>query len=113
MSRPEILDRCAVEILIDNCRADVRPARDGGGVSQLLPHAAPHRGDGPLFLRLGLRRTVLGERDRREQRAAPRPEVLRGEVLAEIRANVFVQLRASERAQPTVPLIAAATRTTG
>src|SRR3954453_6780549 len=113
MPRPKILDRCPVEILIDHCWADVRPARDRRGVSKLLPHAAQPRGDGPLSLSLGLRRTVLGERDRREQRAPPRPEVLRGEVLAEIRPNVFVQLRAGERAQPTVPLIAEETRTTG
>src|SRR4051812_48870808 len=36
MPGPEIVDRSPVEILLDDCRADVRRARDGGSVSELF-----------------------------------------------------------------------------
>src|SRR5437764_5189502 len=91
MPRPEIIDRSPVEILLDDGRADVGRPRDGRSVPELLPHPAHHLGDATLGGGLAVRWPLLRELDRGRQRAAPRPEVLRSELLAQMGADVRVQ----------------------
>src|SRR5437899_3136127 len=102
MPRPKIVDRSSVEILLDDGRADVRPARYGRRISEPLAHGAHRRCDDACGLRLRLGNAVLGERDRGEQRPAPRAEILGGEVLANVALDVLVQAPAGEGAQLAV-----------
>src|SRR5436190_16105741 len=76
MLRAERLDRAPVEILVDDRRADVGGAANGRGVSELRGDRAANRSNCALGCWLGLHRPSLRERDRREQRATPCPEVL-------------------------------------
>src|SRR5262249_14771447 len=99
----EILDGSAVEIRIDHRGTDVRAARNGRGIPELPADAPHHRRYHLLRFALALRRTVLGKCDRREQRPAPRPEILRRELLAEVFAHVVVQARTGRVARAVVP----------
>src|SRR3954469_2292112 len=92
MTRAEILDRSPVEILLDHRRAYVRRTRDRGRIGELVGHLAHHRGDLPLRVRRGGRLAALRQLDRGGQRPAPGAEVLRGELRAEVPADVRVQL---------------------
>src|SRR4051812_1642347 len=91
MARSEIVDRTSVEILVDDGGADVRRTRDRRGIPELLPHAAHDGGDDSLLFRRGLDRAALGKGNRRGERSAPRAEVLRRELVAEVGADVVVQ----------------------
>src|SRR5437016_6240861 len=99
MTGAKILDRSTFQILVDDGRADVGAARDGRRVAELSPDAAHHGGDHALRFAVCFGRSVLGERDRGNQRAAPGPEILRGELVAEIVPNVVVELCACEIAE--------------
>src|SRR5262249_9655991 len=103
MPRAEILDRSAVEIRIDHRGTDLRASRNGRGIPELPADAPHHRRYHLLRFALALRRTVLGKCDRREQRPAPRPEILRRELLAEVFAHVVVQARTGRVARAVVP----------
>src|SRR5207237_10166424 len=107
MARPEILDRTSVEVLLDDSRADVRGARDRGRVAEPLghpSHAARHR---LLLRRHAVRRPAeLRERDRRLERPAPGPEILRREFLAHLALDVLVELPARQVAKLAVELVA-------
>src|SRR5687767_160897 len=92
MPRPEIGDRAPVEVLLDHGRADVGGAAHGGRVPELLRDAAAHGGHVLLRLRLRLHDAVLCEADRREERAAPRAEVLDREVVPHVLLHVLVQV---------------------
>src|SRR5262249_16430705 len=75
MSRPEILERSPVEILVDHSGRYVRGAAYRRGVSESLAHA-PHRvRHGAALGRGSLHRPALRECDRRRQRASPGVEV--------------------------------------
>src|SRR5881296_2139117 len=107
MARAEIVDRATVEALLDDGRAHVRGGRDRGRVSEPLGHAA-HDGRHRTFLALrGVRqRAELRERDRRLERAAPGPEILRGEFLPHGALDVLVELAAGEVGELAVALVA-------
>src|SRR5438874_2535965 len=104
MAGAEILDRSAVEILLDHGRAHVRRARYGGRVPELLGDP-PHHGRNPS---LGLGRILWGillrQLDRRDQRAAPGAKVLRAEFRAEMLLDVLVQAPLVEVASASVGL---------
>src|SRR3954471_22508809 len=102
MSWPKILERSAVEVLLDDGRADVGRARNGRGVSEPLSYQPHHTRDDLLRLGLGFRDPVLGERDRRREGPAPRPKVLRGELLAHVLTDVAVEHRTREVARVAV-----------
>src|SRR6266516_7208709 len=106
MPRPKIVDRSSVEILLDDGRADVRRARYGRRISEPLAHGAHRRGDDGCGLRLRLDYAVLGERDRGEQRPAPRAEILGGELLTDVALDVLVHAPAGEGAQLALVAIA-------
>src|SRR3954451_21319847 len=91
MPRPEIVDRPSVEILLDDGWADVRRSGDRRRVSEPLRDMAHHCRNSPLCLGGILRRTVLRELDRGEQRAAPRSEVLCRVVLAQVGLHIGVE----------------------
>src|SRR5215210_8688147 len=96
MSWTKVIDRPAVEILLDDGRTDVRGACNGRSVPEPLAHR-PHYGrNGALPLRLGLRDPVLRECDRSDQRPAPGAEVLGREFVAHVLSDVVVQLAAVE-----------------
>src|SRR6266576_6599962 len=113
MARTEIVDCCRVEILIDHRRADVRVARSGWSVSKLLSDRAHDRRNCALGVGFRLGRSAFGQCDGSDQRAAPRPKVLRRELFAEVSPYVVVQLRAGERTQTSVPLVAKETSAPG
>src|SRR3989442_11815511 len=102
MLRPKIVDRSSVEILLDDGRADVRPARYGRRISESLAHGAHRRCDDACGLRLRLGNAVLGERDRGQQRSAPRAEILGCELFADVALDVLVQAPSGEGAQPAL-----------
>src|SRR2546421_11760717 len=84
MTRSKIVDCPAVEILVDDGRADVRRARNGRRIAEPLSDRSPH---GPNYtFRLGFRLgdTVLGKSDRGNSRPAPRPEILVRAVVAHV-----------------------------
>src|SRR6187551_3195360 len=113
MSRPEILNRSPVEILLDDRWADVRGPCHGRGVSKPLadaPHYVCHNALG-LGVRLG--DSVLRQRDRGGQSPAPRPEVLGGELLAHVLADVIVEDCTRERAGLSIRAVAEESRTAG
>src|SRR5581483_9752544 len=91
MPGTEIVDGSPVEILLHDRRADVGRARNGRSVSQLLADVAHDRGDPFLRLRRILGRILGGELDRGDQRPAPRSEILRRELRAEMLLDVVVQ----------------------
>lgn len=107
MPRAEIVDRSSVQVLLHNRGRDVRAARDGGRISKLFRDEPHHRCDGSLLLADRFRKTLafdsFREVDRAEQRAAPRPEVLRGELIAEIDLDVVVEPLAREVVELTLP----------
>src|SRR5689334_1536352 len=100
MARTKVLDRSSIEILLHDRRSDVRGAADRRRVPELLRDEAHDCGDLALLRRRRLRepgvRRTLGEVNRRKQRPAPRPKVLRGELLAEIELDVVVEPFARE-----------------
>src|SRR5215211_3064918 len=102
MARAEILERTTFEILLYHRRADVRGAAHRRRVTQLLADRAHDRREHALLLGYRLGRTALGKRDGGEQRATPGAEILRGEVVAEIRPDVVVQTAGSEVAHVAV-----------
>src|SRR3954471_11788713 len=102
MARSKVINGATVEILIDNSWADVRRTRNCGRISKPLADGAQDGGDRAFRLGFGLRNPVLGERDRSEQRAAPRPEVLRRELLAQIFLDVVVQAFSAQAAEAAV-----------
>src|SRR5690349_6696395 len=106
MSWPEILDRSAVEVLLDHGWTDVARTCDGRCIPQAFPDAS-HDGRHPAFrLGLGLGDAALGEPDRGSERAAPRAEVLGRELLAHVDADVVVQVFAGEVVEVALPLVA-------
>src|SRR3954451_6836324 len=106
MSGPEILDRSAVEVLLDDCGTDVARARDRRRIPEAFADR-PHDGGNTSFrLGVGLGKSALGKADRRREGAAPRPEILRRELLAHVDADVVVQPLAGEVVQVALPLVA-------
>src|ERR687888_185057 len=91
MAWAEIVDSSAVEILVDDRRADVRRTGNRRRIAELLADCAHDGGDRPLCLRLRLGRPVLGERNGSDQGPAPRSKVLGGEFFAHEFADVRVQ----------------------
>ena len=79
---------------------------DDRATAGVFPSFAPTARITPAttFFGLGfrLRETVLGERDRGDQRAAPGAEILGGEFVAHVLFDVVVQLRAGEIAERPV-----------
>src|SRR6266571_5346034 len=102
---PEIVDRSSVEILLDDRRADVRGTRYGRRISQPLADEPHHRRDAAPRLRRILGQIVLGERDRGDDRTAPGAEVLSGELVSAIGADVLVQLASVEIAELALELV--------
>src|SRR5437870_11400156 len=105
MAGTEIVDRSSVEILLDHGRTDVRRTRHRRRISQPLADEPHHRRDAAPRLRRILGQPVLGERDRGDERTAPGAEVLGGELVSEVRADVLVQLAAVEIAELTLELV--------
>src|SRR5438270_13218012 len=105
MSGPEILDRSPVEILVDDGGTYVRAPRDRRRVAELLPHAAHDGGNDTFRLGLRLDGTALGERDGRDQRPAPRAEILGRELFAKIHPDVIVEACAGEVAKSSFPFV--------
>src|ERR671937_2145479 len=105
MPGPEILDRSPAERLVDHGGADVGATRDRRRISEFLADVTHHRRNSPLRLTICLGRSVLGQCNRGEERPAPRAEVLGGELLAEVLANVVVQPRTREIAEAAFPLV--------
>src|SRR5947209_15848088 len=109
MPGAEILDSSSGEILLDDGRSDVRRPADRRRIPELLRHKPHDRGDLAFLRRGGLRKAgtggALGEVDRREERAAPRPKVLRRELLAEMELDVVVQSRACEVVEVALPAV--------
>src|SRR5579864_904853 len=103
MPGPEIRRGSAFEIRLDHGRRDVRLAADRRRVAEAVGHGAHHGHDGALPVAVPV---PLREGDRRQERAAPRPEVLRAELVAEMRLHVLVQRPAREVAHAAVPLVA-------
>src|SRR5919201_2094117 len=102
MTGTEIVDRSAVEILIDHRRTDVRRTGNCRRISELLADAAHDGGNRALLFAGRLHRTALGERNRGGQRPAPRAEILGGELLAEKDAHVIVESLARQVAESGV-----------
>ena len=108
MPRPEIVDRAPVEVLLDHRRADIGGARNGRRVAEPLGDRAHHRGDRALRLRLAspparARRAPIAA----SERAAPRAEVLGGELLAEVApARSRSAARRSRLYELALPLVA-------
>src|SRR5438552_17554536 len=100
MSWAEILDRSAVEILVDHGGADVRAARNSRRIAELLADAPHHGRNDALRLALGVRGPALGPRDPRDQPGAPGAEGLRRELVSELVAGVVVQPRPRQVAAP-------------
>ena len=85
LPRAEILDRSPVQVLLDDSRADIGGARRRPACFRASPRpSASPRAMRLLRLGLALGRLLLGELDRGSQRAAPRPEVLGREFLAQM-----------------------------
>src|SRR3954470_3388921 len=105
MARAEIVDRSPVEILLDHRRADVRGARNRGGVAELLADLPPHRGYRLPLRGRRLRQPALGERDGGDQRPAPRAEVLRAELVAHVPPDVVVELARVEWVDLAIALV--------
>src|SRR5436190_1083419 len=106
MARPEIVDRATFEILLDDGRAHVRGTRNRGRVPELVRDARHHGGNSALRLGFGVRDAAFGESYRRDQRPAPRSEILRSELLAHVRPDVLVQERGRERCEVAVSAVA-------
>src|SRR5215211_7608194 len=87
MAGSEIVKCASLEVLLDHRRTDVRRSANGRGIPELLGDRTADRGDDLFPSGLGLRRSVLGEADRGEQRPAPGAEILHCEVLAEVRLH--------------------------
>src|SRR6266536_1664404 len=105
MPRPEIFDRSAVEILVDHRWTHVRATRNGRRIPKLLSDASHDGRDHALCLCLGLPWAALRKCNGRDQRPAPRAEVLRRELVAEVRANIVVEPRACQGAEAPFPLV--------
>src|SRR5581483_2833745 len=99
MARLEILEGDALEILLDDGRADVRGAGDGSRISESRAGGPRDRGDDALRLGGRLRGSALGEGDGSRERAAPRAEVLCRELVAEVSLDVPVEDVGGEVAQ--------------
>src|SRR5262245_25333203 len=91
MTRPEIVDRSPVEILLDDRGAHIGRARYGRSVPELLPHLPHHLGDAFFRLALCLGQIFPRELDRGDERPAPGPEILRGEFRAEMFADIGIE----------------------
>jgi hypothetical protein len=91
--------------LLDHGRADVGRPGDGRRIAELRADHLHHGRNAPVRLRLGLWRTVLGERDGCDQRPAPGPKVLRGELLSEMGLDVFVQASCTQVVDLAVELV--------
>src|SRR5579884_2650268 len=115
MPRPEILERSPLEILVDDRGAHVGGARHRGRIAEVLRDTSHHRGDGPSRRSLGFGNPVaadpLGEVERGEERPAPRPEILRGEPVAEVDLHVVVQPLRGEVPDLVLPAVAEDART--
>src|SRR5687768_15245898 len=98
MPRTKVIDRSAVEILLDDSRAHIRVARYSRSVSEPLSDRAHDVCDRLLRLGVALADAALGKRDCGRERAAPGAKVLRGELVAHVLADVAVQHGARERA---------------
>src|SRR4051794_31303376 len=86
------LERLAVHVLVEQARTDVGRAADRGRVAELLGRGL--NGAFDLSFALGLARalTFHAEGDRAEERAGPGAEIFRGEVLADDRLDVIVDV---------------------
>ena len=109
MPRSKIVDRSPIEVLLDNCRRDIRLARDGRRISESFRNT-PHRcTDRSLLLAFRLRKSLLRgalrEIDRREQRAASGAEVLPAELVPEIDLHVVVQPLVREVVGVALPFV--------
>src|SRR5579872_4762050 len=100
MSGPEIRDGSAFEIRIDDRGSDVGLPADGRRVAEPVGDGPHDGGDGALAAR-----RPLGEGDRRDERPAPRSEVLGAELVAEVRLHVLVQRAARQVAEPAPVLV--------
>src|SRR3954451_17259343 len=96
MPGAEIVDRSAIEILLDYGRTDVGRACHRRRISEPLADGSHHRRDHALLLRRRLCGLTLGERHRRGESASPRAEVLCGELRAHVLADVLVQTSRAE-----------------
>src|SRR5829696_3728058 len=105
MAWTKVVDRGAIEILLHDRRADVGRARNGGRIPEPLADAAHHRGNLPLRVRLRLGQPDLRQADRRLERPAPRAEVLRTEVVAEVDVHVVVEPLAGEVVDVALPFV--------
>src|SRR6266540_7082883 len=96
MTRPEVRDRAAVEVLLDDRGADVGRPSDGRRISEALGDPAHDSRESTLRLGLPGGNLPLGERDRSGERAAPRAEVLGSELVAQVLAHVVVERAAGQ-----------------
>src|SRR5215213_2934957 len=106
MAWTKVIDRSTVPILLDDGWTDVRRARDGRSVSELLADQTHDGRDGALGFRLRFRRASLCKGDGRDERPAPGAEVLGRELLAHVLLDVFVQLPPREAEDLVVRSIA-------
>src|SRR5687768_14395398 len=110
MPRTKVVDRPPVEILLDDGGTDVRSARHRWSVSELFSDRTHYGGHGTLRLGFGLRGTALGQIDRGRERPAPRAEVLRRELLAQVFLHVLVQLAGGQGVDLVTGAVAEETR---
>src|SRR5919202_4967986 len=106
MTRPEILDRSSVEVLVDYRGTDVARARDRGRIPESFSDDAHDGSDRSLRLGRRLGDAAFREGDRCRQSPTPGAEVLGGEVVAEVIPDVVVQPRAREVVEASLPLVA-------
>src|SRR5215207_6686359 len=91
MPGSKIVDRPPVEVLLDDGGADIGGTRDGRRVPKPFgdaPHDGYHRA---LLFGLAVDEATVRKGQCGKQRPAPRPEVLRGELLAHVDLDVVVQ----------------------
>src|SRR5439155_26608657 len=109
MPRPKVVDRSPAQVLLDNCRRDVRLPSDRRRISESRRNTPHDRGYRPLLLVFRLRESLfggaLGEVDRGEQRTAPGAEVLRAELVPEVDLHVVVQPLVREVVGIALPLV--------
>ena len=96
VGRPELGQGLPGAIVIDQHRAHVRRTRDCRGVAELAADGPHHGGKLARCIRVRARRAAPFELDGREQRAAPRAEVLCREPVTECLREVHVEKRRRE-----------------
>src|SRR5262245_7054414 len=104
VGRAEVCDRAARQVVIDDGRAHVRLPRDHRGVSEVVYELTHYPAEDALCMPVRTRRAKPLELGGRQQRAAPGPEVLRGEAVAEVLADVLVEGRRGEVVQLAIAL---------